>query len=214
MISWEKSRSEIPVVRYGLYQLSSFADPQAEADRWVTQHLHGIAPQWHVFVLGLGGGYHILSLLKHIDRGRLTVLSLTEGLAQTVAATQGKPLSEVEVIEANCISDMVKRNEFLAKLDQPYVALRFKPAEAHDRSGYQELSDFLIGRDPYLFTSLAQTQRHWRHLLRCFALPTEERSHLLSVKDLEALARKGRTQSPQSHDEGLLTLLALREMVR
>lgn len=214
MISWEKSKSGSPVVRYNQFQLSSFGDPVIEADRWVGQQIRGIAPQWHVFVLGLGGGYHIMSLLRHISHQRLTVLSLTDGLVESVARNQGKDFSGVEVFEVGQWTDLIQNGNFLTRLNQPYVVLRFRPAEVHDRSGYQELSDFLVGRDPHLFTTLAKTQKNWGHHLRCFALPSEEGSRLLSIKDLAAVSRRGRAASSESQDEGVLTLLALREMVR
>ncbi len=203
---WETSQTGLQVPRWKGRLLASRLDPEQEARAWVQRRTTFLEKTQTVFVLGLGGAFHVREVLRR-SAARVIVI---ERESEIAAAVMPGVLDEfgprVGVVVVERPSDLRGEGLIREGLVTSFLTLEHPPSVAGAREFYSACAALLVGREWGALT--------WQWRLKGFAdfesQPRVERSDkALTIYDLEQteLVRN-------SVERERLLLKALRELVK
>jgi hypothetical protein len=182
--------------------LASRFDPTREAEAWINKRRGFLDKVKGVFVLGLGGGHHVRTLLKATP-ARVVVIERHMEIVEAVNEDFGRRVN----IECIASARELRSSSVVRELiQQSFVVLMHPASQAQEPEFYKDCAAQLIGRDWGALT--------WQWNLR--DLPAlEETPRLrqgqapLTIYDLE------QTELVQNSSEReRLLIKALRELVK
>lgn len=182
--------------------LASRIDPGAEAEAWLNKRRAFLDKIKGVFVLGLGGGYHVRALLK-ASPAQIVVIEHSREVIESLGADFG-PRVRIEYI-ANA-RELRACESVRNLIKHSFVVLTHPPSLAQESDFYRDCAAQLNGRDWGALT--------WQWQLRGLpALDSSPRVQsdggALTIYDLE------QTELVQSGEERERMLIkALRELVK
>ncbi|WP_227394288.1 motility associated factor glycosyltransferase family protein [Jeotgalibacillus aurantiacus] len=84
-------------------------DPLKESDNWSEKAIHEINDEKPVYIIGIGAGYHIISLLRKASMSEVNIIELNENYKEWFADTEvGRyltSLSEVKILDLNAFKN-------------------------------------------------------------------------------------------------------------
>lgn len=203
---WETSRNGARVPSWKGRLLASRLDPHTEARDWILQRLAFLEKVKTVFVLGLGGGFHVREILLRSTARVIVIERESEITAAVMPALVEEFGSRVTALVVERASDLRGENPVREALQGSFVSLEHPASVAGAREFYSDCSALLAGREWGALT--------WQWRLKGFAdfdpEPRVARSEkALTIHDLEEteLVRN-------SVERERLLLKALRELVK
>lgn len=205
MIEWENSRSGARIPRWNGRLMASKLDPEAEARDWMSRRTLFIDKVKTVFVLGVGGGFHIAELLRKTDAQVIVVEAEAELAAAVIPGLLERFPKRVALVCVSRAAELRSDETVRSGLGTSFVVLQHPPSIATAREFYAQCFDMLVAREWGFL--------NWQWRLKGFAaLDSEPRvggTEALSIYDLEntELVR-------DSVEREKMLLRALRELVK
>ena len=146
MLERAKSKSGQNILMCHGRLLCSQIDPVREANQWVEKNHGQLRGQKQVVVLGVGCGYHLVSLEKIYPEVEITAIDVDSEFIEFTRKEHSLLLPRTKLITINN-SDKFKKNPFVLNLIQThYAILKFAPSIVFHEKIYSDFFDLLIGR--------------------------------------------------------------------
>ncbi len=200
---WLVSKNGHPVPVLNGISLCSMVDPIKEAQKWFDSYKDILNDFDHIFVLGIGGGYHIDLLLESLPEALITVVereaSLVRGLEKKIIDWGDR----VAVLSNPSINHIKSYESFHCVVEQSSYCVLVHPISfSNNPEFYKDIEDFLLGRSTeglsYISAIKGQTNPYYQDFQKKYNLTGKE-----SIKDIVHLIQK---KNVDLSDEDLLWL--------
>jgi hypothetical protein len=147
MTEWIVSKNGLRVPKVNGICLCSMIDPVREAKKWFDSYRDIVQDFDHIFVMGIGGGFHIDLLIDEVPNALITVI---EKESDTILGLREKISSwgDRVAIVSNPTEETIKNYEsFHGVFEQASYCVLVHPMSYNANSCYyKELEDFILGR--------------------------------------------------------------------
>jgi hypothetical protein len=199
------AKNGLPVIKKNGRYMSSSVDPAKEAQTWAERAMELVhtrsarktqAPvPAHIFVLGLGAGYHIVALKKICPQSEIVVLENDPLVVSAAESLQPQLQTEriAHIISEPEVRRLIENKKFCEFLNKPYLILKHGPSLQVEPEYFTEVERLLIGRDPLAFLVLLKTRPELYSLLDPEAINRllgNGGSELVSIKTIQKLFSK------------------------
>ncbi len=206
MIEWEDTKTGARVPRWKGRLMASRLDPEAEAGEWYRRRKSFVDRVKTIFILGVGGGFHAIEVLRRTSAKVIVIEPEAELGAAVMPPLLEKFGERIKLVCVQRAADLRSNEDVRSALGGSFVVLEHPASVAGYKEFFSECSGQLIGRDWGALT--------WQWKLKGFAdldsEPKVSRSETpLSIYDLDAtqLAR-------ESTEREKMIIKALRELVK
>ncbi|MEQ1664822.1 MAG: class I SAM-dependent methyltransferase, partial [Bdellovibrionales bacterium] len=141
-----KSKSGLPLIKFGERYLCSSVNPMKEAAAWIEKHKDFFVGVNDVMVLGVGCGYHILALLKQFVGINIIAIDNTKEHIEFVKSEHSIAVSNVEFLCIKTSLEATQNIDIQNMVSRPYAVLKFSPAIITSPEFYFDLEVFLLAR--------------------------------------------------------------------
>lgn len=216
MLDWEQNRSGHRVPRWNGNLLASRADPIREARGWAERHSPLARGVQSIFVLGVGGGFHISELAKQNPKKNIVAIDFVEELVTKFNSS--KPPPEISALYFESASRILSNEDVRAALSLSHTICRHAPSIKCAPEEYSEADRLLLGRDPQAFYSQLQARpEDYGFFGRLEFQPVKKRG-LVEVHDrvpvtVTQISKSIKQASPHLDDRSMIWLL-LSELTR
>ncbi|MEQ1875772.1 MAG: hypothetical protein ABL958_03940 [Bdellovibrionia bacterium] len=155
MLDWELNRAGVSVPRWNGCLLASRTDPVREARGWAERFGPLVRGVRSIFVLGIGGGFHIRELAKQNPRKKIVAVDFVEELVLKYRESADRDVQSVYVERPH---DLFEIEAVREALTGSFVVGRHSPSIKCAPQFYADVDRLLIGRDPQAFYSQVQSR--------------------------------------------------------
>lgn len=208
MIEIGVAKSGDKIVKLNGRSLSSQYNPVAEASGWAKQQQKQLTLSSNVFVLGLGGGYHVSSLHQLYSGKNFLVIEPEPELFKFFEENFQLDAAAVKVVLADSAEEILSNSDVKSMLKTPYVVVRPPCFDEKRVVFFNDLQDVLLARS---VPGLKRFLKLRPDLSESFSLSKNRKVYstdsTLSIKDLCQNVAPG-----QAKEKSIA--MALRELVR
>jgi methylase of polypeptide subunit release factors len=211
-----RSKSGLPLIKFGERYLCSSVDPMKEAVAWVEKHKDFLVGLNDVMVLGVGCGYHLLALLTRFAGINIIAIDNTIKHIEFVKREHSIAVSNVEFLCVDSLFEATQNIHVHNMVNKPYAVLKFSPAIITFPQLFYDLEALLLARSEQGLDFVIKCRPDLKNLFIADGVRGVAKS-LLSIKDLDARLQKLRN-SDENIDykqirENYLTIKILRELI-
>jgi hypothetical protein len=168
MLEWIATPYGEMVPKFNGTLLASKVDPFKEARVWVAHNKKQIESANCHFILGVGGGHHVLEAARQFPLQEFIAIEFLESLAVSEMYVQLRTLTNVELIVGEDEKKLFRNERVERALSDLFTIISHTHAQKISPKYYQELQDILVGRN-------------WKSFNRVLKFRTEEELFLNEI---------------------------------
>lgn len=181
--------------------LCSMMDPIKEAQKWFDSYKDILNDFEHIFVLGIGGGYHVEILLKEVPSALITVIEKNSELILGLKEKIHSWGDRVAVLSHPTLDQIKSYESFHCVFEQAaYCVLSHPISFSNHTDYYKNIEDFILGRNEagltYINKIKDRRNAYYSHFQKKHKLTGQE-----TIKDI---AKRIQDSDGELTDEDLL----------
>jgi hypothetical protein len=212
MIEWVETRTLHHVPRDRGQLLCSSIDPIAESKKWFEKSFDKSNERYEaIFILGLAGGFHVAQVAGAFPDAEIIVVESNFELGDELQSRRG-PISDNVTLLAGLKFDEIKKNIFIKSgIKSLYKVVCYPTSYRLDKTYYEKVNSFLLGRTSDAFALHLQARRDQKHFFESLLeYDVDLFKNNITVLDIE---RAVRARNKPLEYEGMVWM-ALRELVK